>query len=511
MTWRLRLETETGRLSAPDDVGKEIPLEIKSGHGRQVASGTLKLLSAQALALVAGLLTAVFLTRQLGPGLYGLYAVAATIIVWVQISVTMMFSSTTVKFVAEAKDWQAVASTLAKAQLFVSLGAAALLVATAPTLASWLRTPELAAYLRLFAMGIPLFALARVHRSTLIGRGSYGRGALVTASYWLGRLLLVFLLVGLGLSVTGAILASIGASLVHLIVARLFVRPALLSRTTFPFRRLAGYALPLFFHGVGMRLFIRVDLLVVKALCRTPAAAGYYGAAQNLTMVPVGMLAASFVPLLLATLTRLIRQGRDEAARTLIGQAIRLVLCLLPFAGLAAGAAPEIVELVYGSPFSSSVPLLAWLIFAALAIILISISTMTLTAAGRPGRAFALSGPLVPLALGAHLMLVPRFGLIGAAAATTVLACLAASVAMLFIYRQFGVYPAPATLLHIAAITLIAYALSSLWQVSGVWIFLKLLVMTAIILICLYLLGVLTRQDLAFARSLFRPERRTST
>lgn len=37
------------------------------------------------------------------------------------ISTTLVFSHTTVKFVAEAADWRAVASTLAQAQLLVSL------------------------------------------------------------------------------------------------------------------------------------------------------------------------------------------------------------------------------------------------------------------------------------------------------------------------------------------------------------------------------------------------------
>lgn len=413
------MEIEASRPSAREGAGVEQAAGTGLGHGRHTAVGTLKMLAVQALAMAAGLLIATFLSRQLGPELYGLYAVTAAIVIWVELSATLMFSSTTVKFLAEAADWQAVASTLAQTQLLVSLGAAALVMAVVPALASWLRSSELMTYLRLFALEVPLFALARVHRSMLIGRGTFGKGALVSAAHWLGRLVLVFLLVGWGLSLTGAILASIGASLVQLIVARVFVRPALLGRTAFPVRRLVGYALPLFFRALGMRLFIQLDLLVVKALGGTAAAVGYYGAAQNLTIVPLGMFAASFAPLLLATLTRLLLQGQAEAARIMIGQAMRLVLCLLPFAGLAAGAAPEIVSLVCGSRFSPAAPLLALLIFAALAITLIAVAAAALTAAGRPGWTLALTGPL---ALLAHLVLVPRFGPAGAAAATAVLA-----------------------------------------------------------------------------------------
>jgi O-antigen/teichoic acid export membrane protein len=484
---------------------------IESGHGRHLASGMLKVLPAQVLALVTGFAIAAFLTRQLGAELYGLFSVAATIVVWVELSITVMFSQATVKFLAEATDWQAVASTLAQAQLVVSLGATALLVAAAPALASWLRSPELAVYLRLFALDVPLFALSRVHRSSLIGREAFGQAALVTAVRWLSRLVLVFLLIGLGLSLTGAILASIGASLAQLIVVRLFVQPALLTRPAFPLRRLAGYALPLFFYTIGMRLFRHLDLLVVKALAGTPAAAGHYGAAQNLTIVPLSMLAGSLAPLLLATMTRLLRQEQDKAAQAMAGQAMRLVLCLLPFAGLVAGSAPEIVSLFYGSAFLPAAPVVSLLIFAALAITLISIGTTALTAASRPGWTFALTGPLVPLALGAHMVLVPRFGPAGAAAATTALAWLGAGATTLAVHLRCHVSPSPTTAFRTALTAVIAYALSWAWHTSGAWVILELTAMAVIVSLWLFLLGELTGQDLAFARSLFRLERKALT
>jgi O-antigen/teichoic acid export membrane protein len=477
----------------------------ETNQARQVATGTVQAFAAEALSLVTGLLTAGFLSRHLGPEGYGLLTVTASIVVWVKVSTIMVLSHTTVKFVSEAKDWRAVASTLAQAQFLLSLGAAALLVIAAPILASWLKSAELKIYLRLFALEIPLFALAYVHRSTLVGRGAFGRAALMVASRWASRMALIFLLVGLGLSVTGAILASIGASFVELIVARFFIRPALLRRSTFPFRRLEGYALPLFFYAIGRYLFSRLDLLMVKALGGM-AAAGFYGAAQNLTLVPVGLLNVSLSPPLLATLTQMLRQGQSKAAQAMAGQAMRLVLCLLPFAGMAAGAAPEIIGLVYGSLFLPAEMLVALLIFAALALMMISVTTVILTAAGRPGWTFALTGPLVPLAFGAHLLLVPRFGPVGAATATTALAWLGASLTMLAVYWRCGVTPAPSTILRTTLTTFIAYALSSAWHVSGPWLIVKLLVVAAVVLICLFMLRELTGQDLAFAWSLLRRE-----
>jgi O-antigen/teichoic acid export membrane protein len=471
-----------------------------------MAGGSLKLLAVQALALVTGIAITAYLTRQLGPELYGLFSVAATIVLWIELSATVMLGQTTVKFLAEAVDWRAVASTLTQAQLVVALGAALLLVAAAPVLAAWLKSPELADYLRLFAVDIPLFALTSVHRSALTGRQRFGQVALASAVRWLSRLALVLILVGLGLSLTGAILASIGASIVQLIVLRLWVRPALWARPALPLRRLAGYALPLFLYTVGMRLFRQLDLLMVKALGGAPELAGYYGAAQNLTIVPLSMFGAAISPLLLATLTRLWRLGKERPARAMAEQALRLVLCLLPFVGLVVGSAPDIVILVYGRPFLPAASLVTWLTLAGLGLTLIRFSASVLTARGQPGLILALTGPLAPLALGAHGLLVPRLGSQGAALATTALAWLAAGAMLLAIRRLCGVTLSSATILRTLLAAMLAYLLSSLWPSSGAWVLVELSVMAIIVLLCLFGIGELTSEDLAFLRSLWRPE-----
>jgi Na+-driven multidrug efflux pump len=106
------------------------------------------------------------------------------------------------------------------------------------------REPALTTYLRLFALDIPLFSLARAHRRILVGIGAFRQQALATASRWIARLLFIVLLVEQGLSVQGAILASIGASMVELVVGRLHVRPSLFRRSTFPDHSSSWVSLP---------------------------------------------------------------------------------------------------------------------------------------------------------------------------------------------------------------------------------------------------------------------------
>ena len=247
-------------------------------HGRRVAAGTVRVFAADALVVPTGILAAAFLTRSLGPELYGLFTVAASIALWVETAATMLLSRTAVKFIAEADDWRPVAGRLNRVQLGVSLAAMGLLMAAAPVISAWLHAPSLVPLLRLIAIDIPIFALASLHRAFLIGRGAFDRVAIPTAARWLVRLALVFLLVGLGLSVTGAILATVGGSLASLLVTRAYIRPSLWGRASPAIPGMWGYAVPLFLGAMATQSFGRLDLLMVKALVSAPDAAGFYGA-----------------------------------------------------------------------------------------------------------------------------------------------------------------------------------------------------------------------------------------
>ena len=299
--------------------------------GRHTLEGVIRVFLAEALMLPTGLLTLAFLTRRLGTGNYGLFTLAATVVTWIEWSVSSVFARAAYKSVGEAADWRPVGTTVVRLHLAVGVAVMLLLVLLAGPIATLLGEPTLTNYLRLFAVDIPIFTLAHAHRHILIGIGGYRQRAVLSAGRWLTRLGLVVVFVSLGLSVRGAILGSIGASVVELAIARWHIRPPLFRRSTFPARQLWGYAMPLFLFAVSMRLFDKMDLFVLKALGASAAQAGVYGAAQNLSVVP-GIFALSFAPLLLATLTRLLRDGHEEHARAMARDSLRLVLllCRLP-------------------------------------------------------------------------------------------------------------------------------------------------------------------------------------
>jgi O-antigen/teichoic acid export membrane protein len=171
---------------------------------------------------------------------------------------------------------------------------------------------------------------------------------------------------------------------------------------------------------------------------------------------------------------------------------------------MAAGAAPEIAVAVYGAPFLPAASLLALLIFGALGITMIKITSSTLVAAGRPTLPVVLITPFVAIAPGMHFLLVSRFGAIGAAAGTTGLAWLGASATMWAVHRIWHVRLPAITLLRSVVISGLAYILAASWQSPGVLLLLKLPAVGLIIILAFLFMGEFDAKEVAFVRSMIR-------
>jgi O-antigen/teichoic acid export membrane protein len=476
--------------------------QVSSNEGQRTLDGTVRSFLAESLIVPVGLIATVILTRRLGADGYGLYTLTVSLVAWIEWTITAVFSRATYKCVGEVSDWRPVGAAVVRLHLVISVVSAVLVAALAGPIATMLGEPSLAGYLRLYAIDIPIFSLTHAHRSILIGTGGFRQRAVLGAVRWMVRLVLVVLLVGvLGFSIRGAILTCIGTSLAELAMARRFIKPSLFGSADFPVRRLWEAAVPLFLSAMSLRLFDKLDLFMLKTLGATAAQAGVYGIAQNLTMV-TGIFSVSFSPLLLSTLTRLLRDGHPEHARLMARDSMRLILLLLPLAGLAAGSADEIVRLVAGPKFDGAGPLVALLIFETVTGTLYSVANSILTVGGKAKWTFWIAGPLVPLAALGHLVMIPRFGAFGAATVTTALSVGAAAVTLGAIWQMWRVAPPVASLARSVLLCAGAFALASLWPTAGVMLVMKLAVISVLVVIGYLVLGEFSGREIALAWSL---------
>jgi O-antigen/teichoic acid export membrane protein len=467
--------------------------------GRRMLKGTVSMFLAEALIVPTGFVTAVFLARYLGPAGYGLFALSASLVLWIEWLSSSVFTNATIKFVGENSDWKPFASIFIRLQLLLAISVAIALWSAAPLLSRLLNEPVLANYLKLFAMDIPIFCAASANRNILAGLGAFGQRAWVTAARWIARLVLILSFVMAGLSVNGAILGSIGASIIELGVSFFYVRPPLFLKSSIPLRGLWRFAAPLFMSALSLRFF-RLDLFALKALGGTAAQAGFYSAAFNLS-VPPALLSMSLSPALISTLSRLLREGRTSEAKEFASIALSSIFWLLPFGAIAAGASGEIVRFVFGRDFVTAGPIFAFLLFAGIALHAVNTAIAMLTATNNPMWSLKLTGFMVPIALLGHIFLIPRFFGLGAAFVTTCVAFISAAFSILAVYWTWGVAPSLRRAFNSIILSALGYALALLWPASGPFLVLKLLGISFLLALCLFALRDFSLRELALLRS----------
>src|SRR5919107_204565 len=89
--------------------------------------GTLRVFLADALVIPTGFLTVALLTRRFGPETYGIFALTASLVAWIEWGLTSLFNRAPIHLVADARDWKSVAGMLLRWHLGVGILAMVLL------------------------------------------------------------------------------------------------------------------------------------------------------------------------------------------------------------------------------------------------------------------------------------------------------------------------------------------------------------------------------------------------
>ncbi len=443
-----------------------------------MASGAARLFAGEALQLPSGIVTAAYLARALSLDDYGRFLLAASLVTWADVALAGLFVAAITRLVAEAAEWQPVASRLLQTQALVAVAVAVACAAAGAPVARLLGEPVLAWALPLLALGVPLLALARGHRAVAAGRGLYAASARAVAARHVGRPLLIIAGVESGLGLAGALAGVVAACGLELAWARREVAPPLLLRVEHRIVGLWSYVGPLFFVSLALSVFERLDLLMLKGLGAPAAAIALYGSAQAFQAARgVAQLAAS--PPLVASLTRLFAQGQRDAGGHLAQDALRLALLPLPLAVALALCAPEVLQLIFGASYLGAAPLLARLGFGAVGLFALAVSGALLTAAAAPGTYLRLALPLPALAALLHGLCIPHWGAVGAATVTALLSLLAGVCAVAIAARRWGVAPPWGTLAR-AALVAVPVGLAALVPAPGGWVAVKLLAVTVL-------------------------------
>ena len=471
---------------------------------RSTARGTVKLALAQLVMAGCGVATHIYLTRALQPELYGKLAVVTSVIIWWEAVGGALVRNATTRFVAEADErWPGVASSAIRTTIGWGAVLVILGVVSAPLVGEMLGDPQLVPYLWLFSADLALFPLFIALAEVLAGRRRYSFYAGSWAIYWLAKAALVIVLVALGLSVEGAIMGSVLASVVGVAVTWLWSGVSLRSGTV-PTGNLVLFGLPLAGIALMRRTVQNMDLWFITRLLPSYNQAGYYGLAQYISralmMLPVAVSGAVF-----PTLTQVISQGDETRCRRLIRQSFRFALIIMvAVTAVLASSMRELIVLVFGADFAPATYPALCLMFAALFFAMEFIANTVLVAAGKPKLCLAAFAPVVPINILLNYVLVTRYGMIGASLATTATAALAAGVLIALVWRQFRALLPPLTVLRTLLAGSLIYVAGTYLPATGGLLLLKCLGLAVGYGVMLIVIGELRRDDLtplAFWRS----------
>jgi stage V sporulation protein B len=443
------------------------PDDVAARAGR----GTIYITASKLWFMVTGAALMFVLPRLISQADVGVYKVVIGLVSVINAVVVTGTIQTVSKFVSQTPDRaDAIKRKALALQCLLGCGAAAAFALAAPLVARALDDPGLVPYLRLAALITASYTFYAVFVGVLNGRKDFLRQAALDAFYSTAKLtLIIAVTAALGFTLAGAI-AGFAAAAFAVLVAAAFVvgLKGRAGESPVGFGGLVQFQSALIVFLLANNLLMKTDLLLVKAMfapgdpAAASAAAGAYGAALDFAYIVFQIiLSITFVVFPLVSEATF---NEDLAVvRGYVRQTLRATLAIsaLPAALFSANAA-EVLKLVYPPEYAVGAGALRIVAVGMLSFAVITVLTSVISSGGRPWVSVAVVAATLALDAGLNVVLIPRFGLEGAAVATSLAMAAGAAACAAFVRVRYGALVSGLTIARVGAAAAAVYALSLL-------------------------------------------------
>jgi stage V sporulation protein B len=465
---------------------------------------TLYMIFAQMLFIASATAVHIGMGRILGPEPYGEFGVIMSLLAVLEVFLARGIHDSVTKYTAEFPEKS---QTIKRQGLTIEAifgGLVFLLyVLTAKPIALAFHNTNLTRPLRISAFIIPFIALYSVLIGHLSGKRMFGKRALAMNVQSLGKVAGVYILVLMGFGLQGAVSGYVISYALALLAAFYFSRETRQESEAFPASKLLFFAIPIVVFSSILSLLMNLDIFFVKTLVKEGQAAGYYASALALTRAPY-LVFYAFAITLLPIISRLTSSNRLQEASRYVNKSLRFLLILLvPLAFLTNGLSGPIIQWIYSSRYLPAARPLGILIFGITFLTFFSVLAAVITGSGKPKTSMALASAVLPLDFLLNLLLVPRFGLSGAAAATTLTSLAGMIAAALVVQKKFGKLMSGHSFLKILLSSFVFFIIPRLWPVSSWSLIPYALGLFGFYLFLLVLLKEITRDDLNLFRNVW--------
>lgn len=391
------------------------------------------ILSAQLSLLFSGAIINFGLGRFLGPSLYGQFGIVYAVATIMNLLLTPGIMQAVSKFVASKKEHAGeIAGSVLKQQVVIGFALAAAYFFASSLIAAALRDPSLTSLLQYLTPLVVIYALSAVYGGFLTGIGSFGKQATQLVIYSVSRLAATFLFAYF-FSLAGAVVALPVAGLLALLY---FAVASRLRFSSFPVRNVYSFAAPITIFVFITTFFLNVDLFLVKIFLQDNVMTGFYTAAGAVSRIPYTVLTALGMIMLPAVAGKL---AANENTLKFLQEAFRYVLLLLlPGTAVIAATAKPLVMLLYRSEYAAAGIPLSILVVGTAALTLSYLFAVVLNAASRPLLSASVAFGMIAISVALNIVLIPMFGLVGAALATSVASLLSFAAFFAIVYFKFG-------------------------------------------------------------------------
>jgi O-antigen/teichoic acid export membrane protein len=412
---------------------------------RLVASNTAVQVAGKVVMLGIGLVSIAVITRYLGPDDYGRYTLALTYMQLFAVLADVGLFTIVVRDISRdpSRTEELVGNTLT---LRLLLSAAVIALAAAISL---LLPYDPDVRTAIVLAGLPLLfgMLNSTFVTVLQSRLRMGRavvGDVLGRAVGLGA---VGLVAALDLGFYAVMGAAAAGALATAVTTMLLTRP--LARVRFradraTWRVLLRTALPLGLALAVNELYFRADTLIIS-LYEPYEQVGLYTLAYRMLELTL-VFGTVFLTTTFPLLSQAVASDEPRARRTIQLSADLFVVLGAPLVAGGLAVAPELVELAAGDDFEDAATPLRILLAAGALAWLNGVFGYALIAKERQMSALWLNLSALAFNVGLNLLLVPRYGIVVAAAVTVASEVLILAGSYVLMRRYFDFFPAPRTL-----------------------------------------------------------------
>ena len=375
--------------------------------------------------LFIGFILSVVIARWLGANDLGLYRMTLTIYGVVTLVATFGIPSALIKYIAEYKEDEEKLNQTTSCgfinAVIIGLIAAIAIFFFAPFLAGIFKMPELSTLLKITAIALPFASLYSSQSGLLTGLRKMKYFAVLMAGHSVLMCILIVTLVLLGFGVEGAIsgfaISVAGACFLGSILSKKFFKLSVRHHIQNT-KKILSFGGKIFSAGAISQINYQADIILIGYFL-TATQVGYYAVAVALSRF-FWIIPQSIQRIVYPTASEYWSTNNHAALQKMIDKSMKYTACALIPIGLGVGFfARDIIATIYGGEFMHAVlPLLILIIGTVINGIPRSLGA-TIAAVNRPDLEpkKLICSASVNIIL--NILLIPRFGITGAAIATT--------------------------------------------------------------------------------------------